>query len=124
MNFIFVLALQNNEEFNVRETVPYSKFVERNGFRKHFNLTKKAVVQEIKRRSPAAKLNANKHSVEQLLGKLQPLESKVDRQYVIQKEAQYRQVFLNKLREEESDKVTYSSTHSPHGPPPFCSSFQ
>ena len=62
MNFIFMLALQNIEEFDVRETVPYSEFVERTGFKKHFTFTKKTVVQELKRRSPAAKPNAKNQS--------------------------------------------------------------
>ena len=89
----------------------YSEFVERMGFKKHFTFTKKTVVQELKCRSPAAKPNAKNLSIQQLLSKLQPLESEVDRQYVIQKENQYRHVFLNKLREEESDKVAVQRIH-------------
>ena len=82
MNFIFMLALQSIEGFNVRKTVPYSKFVERSGYKKHVTFTKKTAVQELKRRSPAEKPNAKNQSIEQLLSKLQPLESEVNRQYV------------------------------------------
>ena len=41
MNFIFMTALQTIEGFNVRETVPYSEFVERSGYKKHFAFTKR-----------------------------------------------------------------------------------
>ena len=109
MNFIFMLALQSIEGFNVRKTVPYSKFVERSGYKKHVTFTKKTAVQELKRRSPAEKPNAKNQSIEQLLSKLQPLESEVNRQYVSRRRTNIVSCFLTNSEKKRVTKSMFNA---------------
>jgi hypothetical protein len=91
----------------VNRVYPYSAFIANRklaggGWAKDLTVTKDLILQEILRRDPTAKPNANKRKIAELTLFLKPMTDQRDIAFVAAKESEYRQKMMNVLAECEA----------------------
>ena len=102
MTYVLMLAYQNISAFDIMNG-PYSSFVSRSGWKTKFKFTKGMVAQEMKRRDPDARPNVSNSTIDQMMARLMPLENTMDKQYVVQKESEYRARLSIEIRQQEEE---------------------
>ncbi|CAJ1936863.1 unnamed protein product [Cylindrotheca closterium] len=104
ISYLMLGATEVLPDFNVKRTHPYSYFFfKKKGYKQVFQPNKNIIVQEIKRRQPEAKPNQNNRSNDELMEMLRerwPL-VEPDKQYIVQKEKDYRKLLVNALHPRE-----------------------
>jgi len=117
MPYIMMMATDCIEGFNVKEIHPYSVFMTNRklaggGWVRKLNANKDLVVQELKRRDPAAKPNKSNRGADEILLLFKPITDPRDIDFIAKKEAEFRQKMLNVLDECENRKTSRSSIES------------
>ena len=73
------------------------------------------VTQEMKRHDPDARPNVSNSTIDKMMTRLTPLENTMDKQYVVQKESEYRENLSIEMRQqkEEAEQNSPAARMSP-----------
>mmetsp|Transcript_19013 Transcript_19013/g.32703 ORF Transcript_19013/g.32703 Transcript_19013/m.32703 type:complete len:360 (+) Transcript_19013:81-1160(+) len=112
MPYILMMANDCFRDFDVRDVHPYSAFLTNRklgggGWVRQLKAGKDLVVQELKRRDPAARPNKSNKGVDEItqLLKERPITDPRDLAFIERKEGEFRQKLMDMLKECQSGKV-------------------
>eukprot|EP00578_Thalassiosira_sp_NH16_P018798 CAMPEP_0181086344 /NCGR_PEP_ID=MMETSP1071-20121207/5697_1 /TAXON_ID=35127 /ORGANISM="Thalassiosira sp., Strain NH16" /LENGTH=305 /DNA_ID=CAMNT_0023168175 /DNA_START=115 /DNA_END=1028 /DNA_ORIENTATION=+ len=121
MPYIMMMATDCIEGFNVKEIHPYSAFLTNKklaggGWVRKLNPNKDLVVQELKRRDPAARPNKSNKSADEIVQLFTPITDPRDLEYIAKKEGEFRKIMLNLLEDFQRARDSRSQRESVSSP--------